>query len=119
MCDFRANRKHLFGVRLRMPTIQHHSVEGEVLIGHPDQRSIPLEPGTAVLSDATGAMPSSTLVSRTFSTPRQTTHYIECGPADGPLMIFLHGWPSIGLMWRAQMNAFAADGWRCIAPERR
>jgi len=34
-------------------------------------------------------------------------------------MIFLHGWPSISLMWRAQMNAFAADGWRCIAPDLR
>jgi len=55
----------------------------------------------------------------TFSTPRQTTHYIECGPADGPLMIFLHGWPSIGLMWRAQMDAFAADGWHCVAPDLR
>ncbi len=53
---------------------------------------------------------------RPFSTPRHTTHYIDCGPADGPLMIFLHGWPSIGLMWRAQMDAFAADGWHCVAP---
>ncbi len=60
-----------------------------------------------------------TLVSRTFSTARQTTHYIECGPADGPVMIFLHGWPSIGLMWRAQMGAFAADGWHCVAPDLR
>jgi hypothetical protein len=23
----------------------------------------------------------------TFSTPRHKTHYIACGPADGPLMI--------------------------------
>ncbi|MFE0756368.1 alpha/beta fold hydrolase [Inquilinus sp. NPDC058860] len=64
-------------------------------------------------------MPSATLVSRTFGTPRQTTHYIESGPADGPLMIFLHGWPSISLMWRAQMDAFAADGWHCVAPDLR
>ncbi|MFB2566997.1 alpha/beta fold hydrolase [Rhizobium sp. IMFF44] len=34
-------------------------------------------------------------------------------------MIVLHGWPSIGLMWRAQTDAFAADGWRCIAPDLR
>lgn len=59
------------------------------------------------------------VVSRTFGTGRQTTHYIECGPADGPLMIFLHGWPGIGLMWRAQMDAFAADGWHCVAPDLR
>ena len=34
-------------------------------------------------------------------------------------MMCLHGWPSIGLMWRAQIEAFAADGWRCIAPDLR
>jgi pimeloyl-ACP methyl ester carboxylesterase len=60
-----------------------------------------------------------TLVSHTLSLPRHTTHYIACGPADGPLMIFLHGWPSISLMWRAQMQAFAADGWHCVAPDLR
>ncbi|MCV7422123.1 alpha/beta hydrolase [Mycobacterium yunnanensis] len=34
-------------------------------------------------------------------------------------MLFVHGWPSIGLMWRAQMSAFAADGWHCVAPDLR
>ncbi len=34
-------------------------------------------------------------------------------------MIFLHGWPETGLVWRAQMEAFAAEGWRCIAPDLR
>ncbi|MHC5731831.1 MAG: alpha/beta fold hydrolase, partial [Nostoc sp.] len=34
-------------------------------------------------------------------------------------MIFLHGWPEISLVWRAQMDAFAADGWHCIAPDLR
>ncbi|WP_274910779.1 alpha/beta fold hydrolase [Streptomyces sp. WZ-12] len=59
------------------------------------------------------------LVSRILGTPRHTTHYLECGPTDGPLMFFLHGWPGIGLLWRAQMEAFAADGWRCVAPDLR
>jgi pimeloyl-ACP methyl ester carboxylesterase len=59
------------------------------------------------------------MLSRTFSSPRHTTHYVECGPAEGPLIIFLHGWPSIGLMWRAHMEAFAADGWHCVAPDLR
>ncbi len=61
----------------------------------------------------------STPVSRTFGTPRHTTHYVECGPSDGPLVVFLHGWPGIGLMWRAQMDAFAAEGWHCVAPDLR
>jgi pimeloyl-ACP methyl ester carboxylesterase/predicted MFS family arabinose efflux permease len=60
-----------------------------------------------------------TLVSRTLRTPRHTTHYLESGPADGPLMIFLHGWPSIGLIWHAQLDAFGADGWHCVAPDLR
>ncbi|NDW08025.1 alpha/beta fold hydrolase [Jiella sp. 40Bstr34] len=34
-------------------------------------------------------------------------------------MIFLHGWPCIGLVWRAQIEAFAAMGWRCVAPDLR
>ena len=64
-------------------------------------------------------MSTSTLASRTFSTPRHTTHYLESGPAGGPLMIFLHGWPEFGLIWRAQMDAFAVEGWHCVAPDMR
>jgi len=55
----------------------------------------------------------------TFSSPRHTTRYFEAGPADGPLMIFLHGWPQIGLMWRSQVEAFTSEGWRCVAPDMR
>jgi pimeloyl-ACP methyl ester carboxylesterase len=50
---------------------------------------------------------------------RHTTVYLDEGPADGPLMIFVHGWPELGLVWRAQMAHFAALGWRCIAPDMR
>jgi len=56
---------------------------------------------------------------RTFSSPRHTTAYLEIGPINGPLMIFLHGWPEIGLMWRPHMEAFASKGWRCVAPDMR
>ncbi len=34
-------------------------------------------------------------------------------------MIFLHGWPEIGLVWRAQVESFAAEGWHCVAPDLR
>jgi pimeloyl-ACP methyl ester carboxylesterase len=59
------------------------------------------------------------MIARTFSSPRHTTHYWEAGPADGPLMIFLHGWPEIGMVWRAQIEAFASEGFRCVAPDMR
>ncbi len=62
---------------------------------------------------------TSTTDPHTFSSPRHTTRYWEAGPTDGPLMIFLHGWPEIGLMWRAQLEAFAAEGWHCVAPDMR
>ncbi len=85
------------------------------------RRSMLLGMGAFALSRLALGMPSSSsrLVSRTFSTPRQPTHYIECGSADQPLMIFLHGWPELSLIWRAQMDAFAADGWHCVAPDMR
>ncbi|MEA1675310.1 alpha/beta hydrolase [Nitrospirillum sp. BR 11163] len=61
----------------------------------------------------------SNLVSRTFCTPRHTTHYLESGPATGPLMMFLHGWPELSLIWRAQIEVFGAEGWHCVAPDMR
>jgi len=54
-----------------------------------------------------------------FGTPRHKTSYSATGPSNGPLMIFLHGWPEIGMMWHMHMEAFAAEGWRCVAPDMR
>jgi pimeloyl-ACP methyl ester carboxylesterase len=59
------------------------------------------------------------MTAHTFSSPRHTTRYWEAGPVDGPLMIFLHGWPGIGLLWRAHVEAFASEGWHCVAPDMR
>jgi pimeloyl-ACP methyl ester carboxylesterase len=59
------------------------------------------------------------LTARTLDTARHTTRYLESGPPDGPLMLLLHGFPSIALVWRAQLDAFAADGWHCVAPDLR
>ena len=72
-----------------------------------------------ILPTTAWAVPSPAPASRTFATTRHTTHYLEKGPANGPLMIFLHGWPELSLIWRAQIDAFAAEGWRCIAPDMR
>jgi pimeloyl-ACP methyl ester carboxylesterase len=59
------------------------------------------------------------MASKFCSTPRHTTHYLENGPVSGPLIMFLHGWPELSLIWRAQMTFFAAQGWRCAAPDMR
>jgi len=54
-----------------------------------------------------------------LQTARHRTAYLEAGPPDGPLMIFVHGWPELGLAWRRQVEHFAALGWRCVAPDMR
>jgi len=48
-----------------------------------------------------------------------TSFYLACGPEDGPLMIFLHGWPELSLSWRHQLAALGALGFRCVAPDMR
>lgn len=84
------------------------------------RRSLLLGIGAAsLLPAASWGTNVTSLASRTFSTPRHTTHYLEIGPAEGPLMIFMHGWPELSLIWRAQMTAFAAAGWHCVAPDMR
>ena len=50
---------------------------------------------------------------------RHTMFYLACGPADGPLMIFVHGWPELAISWRNQLPVFAALGFRCLAPDMR
>ncbi len=99
---------------LRTPAAPVHN-RRSVLIGMTAASAF----GALSMSGIAWAMAPSTLSSKTFSTRRHTTHYLESGPANGPLMIFPHGWPELSLIWRAQMDAFAADGWRCVAPDMR
>lgn len=42
---------------------------------------------------------------------RHTTHYLATGPIDGPLIIFVHGWPELSLSWRHQLPVFGGLGW--------
>lgn len=43
--------------------------------------------------------------------------YLAAGPLLGPLLVFLHGWPAIGLEWYPQLQYFASLGFRVIAPD--
>lgn len=56
---------------------------------------------------------------RVAETERHRTFYLECGPPDGPLLIFVHGWPALAISWRAQLAHFAQLGYRCVAPDMR
>ncbi|MBL6082517.1 alpha/beta hydrolase [Belnapia sp. T18] len=50
---------------------------------------------------------------------RHTTAYLDCGPQDAPLIIFVHGWPELAISWRHQLRCFANLGFRCVAPDMR
>lgn len=43
--------------------------------------------------------------------------YLASGPQNGPLLIFVHGWPAIGLTWKPQLEFFASLGFLAIAPD--
>ena len=41
------------------------------------------------------------------------------GPADGPLVLLLHGFPQSAWEWHHQLPALAAAGYRAVAPQQR
>ncbi len=44
---------------------------------------------------------------------------VDAGPADGPLVVLLHGFPESSHSWRHQIGPLAEAGWRVIAPDQR
>jgi haloalkane dehalogenase len=43
--------------------------------------------------------------------------YREAGPADGPVALLVHGYPSSSYMWEPLLSALAGAGWRAVAPD--
>ena len=43
--------------------------------------------------------------------------YRSAGPADGPPVLLLHGYPESSYMWRHLLDALAASGYRAVAPD--
>jgi pimeloyl-ACP methyl ester carboxylesterase len=41
------------------------------------------------------------------------------GPADGELVLLLHGFPQTSLVWRQQLEALGDAGYRAVAPDQR
>eukprot|EP00850_Spirogloea_muscicola_P001649 SM000006S19414 [mRNA] locus=s6:678725:681312:+ [translate_table: standard] len=48
-----------------------------------------------------------------------TLHFVQCGPAAGPLVILLHGFPSFWLTWKYQLGPLSAAGFHVVAPDMR
>ena len=47
------------------------------------------------------------------------TFYLASGPEDGPLVVFVHGWPELSISWRHQLPCLGALGFRAVAPDMR
>lgn len=54
-----------------------------------------------------------------LKTERQTLAYLQAGPAEGPLVILVHGYPDLATCWRQQMLVLAGLGFRTVAPNMR
>lgn len=52
-------------------------------------------------------------------TTRGSFEVLVDGPADGPIVLLLHGFPELGVSWRHQVPALAAAGFRAVAPNQR
>ena len=48
---------------------------------------------------------------------RLRVHLVDAGDADAPVIVFLHGNPSWSYIWRHQIAAAVAAGYRVIAPD--
>ena len=46
-------------------------------------------------------------------------HALAAGPADGPLLMLLHGFPESSYGWRRQLGPLAEAGFRVVAPDQR
>lgn len=44
---------------------------------------------------------------------------IDAGPADGPVVILLHGFPQQNTSWDAVISKLTTEGYRCLAPNQR
>ena len=46
-------------------------------------------------------------------------HVVEAGPADGPLVMLLHGFPEFWWAWRHQITPLAEHGYHIVVPDMR
>lgn len=56
---------------------------------------------------------------RYIETNKIRLHVMENGPADGPMVMFLHGFPEFWYAWRKQIGYFADKGYLVVTPDQR
>lgn len=60
-----------------------------------------------------------TIISRSIALPGLRMNALEVGPARGPLVLLLHGFPELSESWREVMPPLAEAGFRVVAPDLR
>jgi pimeloyl-ACP methyl ester carboxylesterase len=59
------------------------------------------------------------LASLSLQLPALRMQALEAGPASGPLVLLLHGFPELSESWREVLPRLAAQGFRAVAPDLR
>jgi pimeloyl-ACP methyl ester carboxylesterase len=59
------------------------------------------------------------LASLSLSLPSLRMQALEAGPAHGPLVLLLHGFPELSESWREVLPVLGAAGFRAVAPDLR
>jgi len=59
------------------------------------------------------------MIQRDVQTDGLIQRVIEAGPDEGPLVLLIHGFPELGVSWRAQVAALGGAGFRAVAPDMR
>ena len=63
--------------------------------------------------------PTPPLEALRFTNDGLQLHAVAAGPADGPLVILLHGFPECWRGWHRQIPPLAAAGYRVVVPDQR
>ncbi|KAL8786724.1 MAG: hypothetical protein Q9195_008099 [Heterodermia aff. obscurata] len=53
----------------------------------------------------------------TYADGAKKIHHLAAGPPNGPLILFIHGWPGTAITWQTQLSTFASLGFRALAPD--
>ncbi len=69
--------------------------------------------------DADGPLAHVDLEHGRVDTNGVSLHTVRAGPADGPMVVLLHGFPEFWYGWRRQIGPLAEAGYRVVAPDQR
>jgi len=64
-------------------------------------------------------MGQTSITSRSIPLPALRMQVLEAGPAGGPLVLLLHGFPELSESWRDVLPRLGAEGFHAVAPDLR